>query len=75
VAASFRTSLENSKLVTVLWLTEALENAACRIFEKRADKDYSFTDCTSFALMDAEAIRNVFAFDEHFLQEGYNLVP
>jgi predicted nucleic acid-binding protein len=75
VAASFRSSLEKSKSITVLWVTEALENAAWRMFEKRADKDYSFTDCTSFALMDAEAIRNVFAFDEDFLQEGYNLVP
>lgn len=75
VAVAFRKSLETSKVVGVLWVTEALEKAAWDIFEKRSDKDYSFTDCTSFALMDAEAIRNAFTFDEHFSQQGHNTVP
>jgi len=75
VAVTFRKSLETSKLVGVLWVTEALEKAACNIFEKHSDKEYSFTDCTSFALMDSEAIRNAFTFDEHFSQQGYNIVP
>jgi len=75
VAAAYRKSLETSKVVTVLWVTEALEKAAWSIFEKRSDKEYSFTDCTSFAIMNAEAIRNAFTFDEHFSQEGYNITP
>jgi predicted nucleic acid-binding protein len=75
VAVTFRKALDTSKLVRVLWVNEALEKAAWDIFEKRSDKEYSFTDCTSFALMDAEVIRNVFTFDEHFSQQGYNMVP
>jgi len=75
VAVTFRKTLEVSKVVEVLWVTEPLEATAWKVFEKRSDKDYSFTDCTSFALMDAEAIRNAFAFDEHFSQHGYNVVP
>lgn len=75
VAVTFRRTLETSKLVRVLWITEALEKTAWNIFEKRSDKEYSFTDCTSFALMDAEAIRNAFTFDEHFSQHGYNVFP
>ena len=75
VAVTFRRSLETSKLVGVLWVTDALEEAAWNVFEKRSEKEYSFTDCTSFALMDAEAIRNAFTFDEHFSQQGYNTVP
>jgi uncharacterized protein len=75
VAVTFRKTIETSKLVEVLWVTEALERAAWSIFEKRPDKEYSFTDCTSFALMDSEAIRNAFAFDDHFSQQGYNVVP
>lgn len=74
VAVTFRKMLE-TKFVRVLWVTEVLEKAAWNIFEKRSDERYSFTDCTSFALMDAEAIRNAFAFDEHFSQQGYNVVP
>lgn len=75
VAVTFRKALESSKLIEIIWVTPALEQAAWKIFEKRSDKEYSFTDCTSFALMDAEAIRNAFAFDEHFSQQGYNVIP
>jgi predicted nucleic acid-binding protein len=75
VAVAFRKALETSKVVRVFWVNEPLEKVAWDIFEKRSDKEYSFTDCTSFALMDAEAIRSVFTFDEHFSQQGYNMVP
>jgi predicted nucleic acid-binding protein len=75
VAVTFRKALETSKLVGVLSVTEALEKVAWDMFEKRSDKEYSFTDCTSFALMDAEAIRTAFTFDDHFSQQGYNVVP
>ena len=75
VAIAFRRALEASKLVHVLWVTEALEKAAWRIFEKHGDKDFSFTDCTSFALMESEAIRNAFTFDQHFAQCGFACVP
>lgn len=75
VALAFRRALDASKLVRVLWVTEPIEKAAWARFQKRTDKAYSFTDCTSFALMDAEAIRSSFTFDQHFSQEGYNVVP
>jgi hypothetical protein len=75
VAVEFRKSLEASKLVRTPWVTEALEAAAWKIFEKHADKHFSFTDCTSFALMQAEAIRNAFTFDQNFSQHGFATVP
>jgi len=75
VAVSLRKTLEASRLLNVLWITESLEKAAWGIFEKHTDKEFSFTDCTSFALMEAEAIRNVFTFDQHFSQYGFESVP
>jgi hypothetical protein len=75
VAVAFRRAVEASKLVHVVWVTEALEKAGWRIFEKHGDKDFTFTDCTSFALMEAEAIRKVFTFDQHFAQYGFACVP
>lgn len=75
VAVAFRRTLETSKLMRVFWVTELLEKAAWKIYEKHSDKEYSFTDCTSFAIMDTEAIRSSFTFDEHFSQYGYDVVP
>jgi hypothetical protein len=37
------------------------------MFRQYEDKGFSFTDCTSFALMERLAINTVFAFDDHFV--------
>lgn len=46
-----------------------------KILEKYNDKDFSFTDCTSFALMERLKIRAAFSFDAHFTQYGFNRIP
>jgi len=39
-------------------------------------KEFSFTDCTSFALMERMRITTAFAFDIHFRQYGrFTIVP
>lgn len=43
---------------------------ATEVFFKFADKDWSFTDCTSRVLMERLEIPTAFAFDEHFHQFG-----
>ena len=43
---------------------------AWRIFQQYKDKGFSFTDCTTFAVMERFKIRAAFAFDEHFRQYG-----
>jgi len=46
------------------------EKKAWEIFVKYRDKTFSFTDCSSFALMERIGITEVFTFDEHFTQYG-----
>lgn len=43
---------------------------AWTIFRAFADKEWSFTDCTSRVVMERLAIQTAFAFDEHFRQFG-----
>ena len=75
VAVSFREDLEKSSVVRVLWLEPQVEKEAWRVFKTHGDKGYSFTDCTSFALMDLHAVKNAFTYDGHFRQYGLIMHP
>lgn len=75
VAVAFRKALDASTSLRVLWVTEHLEKTASKLFQDYSDKEYSFTDCASFAIMEAEGIRNAFTFDEHFSQYGFSTYP
>lgn len=44
-------------------------------FTKQKDKSYSFTDCTSFAVMRELRIAKALATDRHFRQAGFAVVP
>jgi hypothetical protein len=67
----FRDSVRQSRQLSVVRITEAIEDQAWEIFARYDDKDFSFTDCTSFAVMRQLGITTAFAFDEHFEQFGF----
>jgi predicted nucleic acid-binding protein len=54
--------------IRVLRVTEAIEHAAKAIFIRHNDKEFSFVDCTSFALIDQHRLDSAFTFDGHFRQ-------
>jgi predicted nucleic acid-binding protein len=54
--------------IKVLHVSEAIEQTAKAIFVRYDDKDFSFVDCTSFALIDHHRLDHAFAFDAHFRQ-------
>ena len=68
-------TLLDPAVVELLRVTSPEERAAWALFERRPDKAYSFTDCTSFILMRRERIGQAVALDVHFSQEGVAVVP
>jgi hypothetical protein len=62
-------------VVELLHVTASDERAAWALFERRPDKAYSFTDCTSFVLMRRERMQQAVALDAHFSQEGFAVSP
>lgn len=60
----------NSKSIELLRVDEETFKEAWKIF-KKYDQGFSFTDCTSFALMMKNNINHVFSFDKHFDVLGF----
>lgn len=46
-----------------------------KILFKYADKDFSYTDAVSFAVMERLEIEVAFTFDRHFVQFGFKVLP
>jgi predicted nucleic acid-binding protein len=44
-------------------------------YNDKKDHDLSFTDCTSFSIMNDLSISRVFTFDAHFQKAGFNVLP
>lgn len=44
------------------------------LYEQRADKEYSLTDCVSMHTMTSESVTEVLTNDHHFEQEGFTVL-
>lgn len=66
-------TLIDAELVQFVRVTEAHEDAAWAIFERYADQKFSYTDCTSFAVMRDLDLQQVFTGDQHFAAMGFIL--
>lgn len=62
--------LFGGKLASLYFLAEAEIRTASEIFKNYADKDWSFTDCTSKLIIEQQGISSAFCFDRHFRQFG-----
>lgn len=47
---------------------------ALTFYESRRDKGYSLTDCVSMLVMQKYRINQVLTHDEHFTQEGFQIL-
>ena len=71
-------ALARKWLLSNVWAVERItaddEGVAREIIRKYTDKTFSYTDATSFAVMDRLGIRTAFAFDPHFRQYGLQVI-
>ncbi len=73
--SDFIDKILKSKSVRVFWINEDLFEKALILFRKSGQKDWSFTDCTSFALMKELSVSDAFTFDNHFREAGLQAQP
>jgi predicted nucleic acid-binding protein len=59
---------------TIVRATEEDDERAVDILRRYDDKDFSFTDATSFVIMERLGIRHAFTFDQHFAQYGFQIL-
>lgn len=70
-AVHFLDGLERSPRLRVLFAGEHLEREALRWLRRHDEREYSFVDATSFALMRSLRIRRALAFDGDFAAAGF----
>lgn len=73
-AADRMDDLYASESIEVLASTREDEMEAIRWMRKYSDKEISFTDCISFAVMRRMGIHAVFTFDRHFRDAGFEII-
>ena len=59
-------SLASSKIISELFIDEALEYQAWSLFRNIKQKDVSFADCASVVIAKEYDLRNILTFDRHF---------
>jgi uncharacterized protein len=70
-AVDFLDGLSASPRVRVIHVTPDMEQSAMVWLRRRDDREFSFVDATSFAVMRAERIRRALAFDGDFTAVGF----
>jgi predicted nucleic acid-binding protein len=62
-------------LLRVEWLGEDVHRLATTSVFANNQRDLSLVDCSSFETMRRLDIRTAFAFDEHFREQGFIVIP
>jgi predicted nucleic acid-binding protein len=68
-------NLLHSPSVQLIQVDETLFREGWTILQHYQDKRYSLTDCISCVLMRQLGINTALAFDRHFMQAGFRLLP
>lgn len=70
-AVAFLDALRSSTAIEVITVTPELEDRSLAWLRNHDEREYSFVDATSFALMRSLKIRDALAFDGDFAAAGF----
>ena len=70
-AVAFLDALERTERLRLVFVDEDLENDALHWLRRHDEREYSFVDATSFALMRSLRITEALAFDGDFAAAGF----
>lgn len=62
-------------VLRVEWVDELVHRAGVTALLTAGRRHLSLVDCVSFDLMRRLGIRRAFAFDEHFAEQGFEVIP
>jgi predicted nucleic acid-binding protein len=61
-------------LLEVIWVDQGLHDAGLDLLIERRRRQLSLVDAVSFVAMRQRGMTEAFAFDPHFVQEGFSLI-
>jgi predicted nucleic acid-binding protein len=62
-------------LLQIVWVGETAHSLGVLALLAANRRQLSLVDCVSFALMRQLGINTVFAFDQHFVEQGFTCIP
>ena len=71
IAVEFLNRIDRSGRTRIVFVSEELEAQALRWLRRHDEREYSFVDATSFALMRSLKIREALAFDGDYTAAGF----
>ena len=74
-AEAWWAQLEGSSRLRWEWIGVSRAGKARDVFFRHRDKNYSFTDCTSFVVMKELKLKQALTTDRHFRQMGFKVLP
>jgi predicted nucleic acid-binding protein len=70
-AVAFLDAVDQSTSVAVIHVESSIEDEARRWLRRHGEREYSFVDAVSFAVMRRRRLTEVLAFDEDFAAAGF----
>jgi predicted nucleic acid-binding protein len=62
-------------LLQIEWVDEAQNITAIETVLQAHRRKLSLIDCSAFQTMNSRGINTVFTFDDHFREQGFNVIP